>query len=95
MTSFFDKENSQRSTHYVIDARYVKETFTFHKLNVQFHPALKYIMSYSFLTIRRAYTDQFYKRSQKRFVVVQVDMWGGPLDETAIPGPLISACYNI
>ena len=49
-------------------------------------PALKYIFSYSFLTIKQSCTDLFC------FVVVQVDMWDGALDETAIPRPLNSAC---
>ena len=55
-------------------------------------PALKYILSYSFLTIKQSCTDLFWKKSQILFVVVQVDMWDGALDETAIPRPLNSAC---
>ena len=62
MTSSFAKDNSQRSTHYVIDARYIKDAF--HKLNVPFHPALKYIVSYIFHTIKWSCTDPFWKRSQ-------------------------------
>ena len=83
MTSSFAKENSQRSTHYVIEAHYVKDAF--HKLNVPFYPALNYIVSYSFLTIKWPCTDPFWKRSQILFLVVQVDMQDGALDETAIP----------
>ena len=55
-------------------------------------PALKYILSYSFLTIKQSCTDRFWKKFQILFVVVQVDMWDGALDETAIPRPLNSAC---
>ena len=57
MSSSFAKENVQRSTNYVIEARYVKDAF--HKLNEPFHQALKYIMSYSFLTIKWPCTDPF------------------------------------
>ena len=56
MTSSFAKENSQRSTNYVIEARYVKEKHdpAFFKL-----PAFKYIVSYYFLIIKQPYTDLF------------------------------------